>query len=141
MHLVSIGIPKSSVRPKILKQNSNMASYPILSYTPFLDKHTFDIDVFWAMCHHWYLHTHPRGQTRWRIDILQDGRWLPSNATVDAHGPLQMAFRQSEKRSISIDAKLVNEISCDSGWCFQPSVFLEVFISVMFETKQLLIDG
>lgn len=50
----------------------------------------------------------------WRIDILQDGRWLPSNATVDAHGPLQMAFRQSEKRSISIDAKLVNEISCDS---------------------------
>ena len=60
---------------------------------------------------------------RWRIDILQDGHWLPSNATVDAHGPLQTTFRQSEKRSISIDAKLVNEISCDSGWCFWPSVF------------------
>eukprot|EP00438_Fugacium_kawagutii_P009976 Skav234395 [mRNA] locus=scaffold873:124151:124965:- [translate_table: standard] len=59
----------------------------------------------------------PRRGEGWRIDLWRDGESLPSNATVADHGGdemlhLEMSIRQGPKRSISIDAKLVNSISC-----------------------------
>lgn len=54
----------------------------------------------------------------WRIDILQGGSLLPTSVDVNDGEfdilKLEMSVRRSPIRSISIDSKLINQISCDS---------------------------